>query len=135
MVGPPPPPPPGPPPPPIGGLQLGGAGGAKSGVDPRNALLSSIQKGAKLKKVVTVDKSGPLIQGKISGTPGNSVGNNNSTIGSSSANTNFGNSGNRVANGGPKLGGIFEGMSTMPKLKPVAGRGTFYIFICIKLFI
>lgn len=38
--------------------------------DPRNALLGQIQKGAKLKKVQTVDKSGPLIAGKAVGDSG-----------------------------------------------------------------
>lgn len=38
--------------------------------DPRNALLGQIQKGTKLKQVKTVDKSAPLIAGKITGDPG-----------------------------------------------------------------
>lgn len=38
--------------------------------DPRNALLGQIQKGAKLKKVQTVDKSGPLVAGKAVGDSG-----------------------------------------------------------------
>ena len=59
---PPPPPPPGPPPPPLLGALFKPS--SNSGGDNRNALLSSIQKGAKLKKTVTVDKSGPLISGK-----------------------------------------------------------------------
>lgn len=68
MAIPPPPPPgppapPGPPPPPIGGLKLGGSKGG--GGDQRSALLQSIQKGTKLKKTVTVDKSGPAISGKV----------------------------------------------------------------------
>lgn len=60
-----------PPPPPPGALpkakpvQLGKIGGGNPN-DNRNALLSSIQKGTKLKKTVTVDKSGPLIPGKTS---------------------------------------------------------------------
>lgn len=56
---PPPPPPPAPVPPPV--LAPFKPSG---GVPDKNALLASIQKGAKLKKTVTVDKSGPLIAGK-----------------------------------------------------------------------
>lgn len=66
MPGPPPPPPPGPPPPPLMSLpKMGGGGGG--GPDDRGALLKSIRQGAKLKKTVTVDKSAPLIQGKLRG--------------------------------------------------------------------
>lgn len=42
---------------------------SSGGGDPRNALLGQIQKGAKLKKTVTVDKSGPLVAGKVAGDP------------------------------------------------------------------
>lgn len=113
-IPPPPPGPPGPPPPPpIGGLKLGAFSDNKSssGGDTRSALLQSIQKGAKLKKTVTIDKSGPILSGKVANTsaapsrppPPTAIG-------------------STVTNGMPKLGGIFEGMSSMPKLKPVAGR-------------
>lgn len=120
-MGVPPPPPPGPPaplgppPPPMGGLKLGGMGGG--GGDMRGALLQSIQKGAKLKKTVTVDKSAPAIAGKVSGS-GN-VGNvtQSNTVKSPS------NNGSMTNGGNAKLGGIFEGMSKMPTLKPVGGRG------------
>ena len=58
MPGPPPPPPPGMmPPPPPAPMSLPKAG--KS--DDRAALLKSIQKGAKLKKAVTNDRSAPVI--------------------------------------------------------------------------
>lgn len=72
MPGPPPPPPgpPGPPPPPMGGMNLAkksSSNSAGGGGDMRGALLSQIQKGAKLKKVTTVDKSTPLGAGKIAG--------------------------------------------------------------------
>lgn len=73
MPGPPPPPPApmGPPPPPMSGMSpmkkpLGNLGGGNPG-DMRGALLGQIQKGTKLKKVTTVDKSGPLVAGKVSG--------------------------------------------------------------------
>lgn len=106
----PPPPPPGPPPPPM----FGGGGSAKKGSgDTRNALLQSIQQGAKLKKTVTVDKSGPLIGGKVS--TGNGQVNNNSSVKSPQINS--------QSNGQPKLAGIFGGLASMPKLKPVGERG------------
>lgn len=71
MPGPPPPPPgpPGPPPPPISGMNIAKKSSSSSagGADMRGALLSQIQKGAKLKKVTTVDKSTPLGAGRIAG--------------------------------------------------------------------
>lgn len=62
----PPPPPPGPPPPP---MMAPPKKFTPSGGDNRNALLGQIQKGAKLRKVTTVDKSAPLIAGKVAGEP------------------------------------------------------------------
>ena len=64
MPGPPPPPPPMMAPPKKAFIAAAPGGG---GGDPRNALLGQIQKGAKLKKVTTVDKSSPLGVGKIAG--------------------------------------------------------------------
>lgn len=55
----PPPPPPAAPPPPVFTAPKGG------GPDDRGALLKSIRQGAKLKKTVTVDKSAPMIPGKL----------------------------------------------------------------------
>lgn len=81
--------------------------------DGRNALLQSIQKGAKLKKTVTVDKSAPVIQGKVAASSVSAGG----PVAPASA-------GSGDSNGaGPKLGGIFGGLSSMPKLKPVGSRG------------
>lgn len=65
MPPPPPPPPPGPPPPPA--LNLAPPKLNKNEGQARNALLDSIQSGKKLKKAshLTVDKSGPLLDGKL----------------------------------------------------------------------
>ncbi|XP_031640172.1 verprolin isoform X2 [Contarinia nasturtii] len=125
MAIPPPPPAPGPPPPPIGNLKLGAPAFGKSsgGADPRSALLLSIQKGAKLKKTTTVDKSGPLGVGRIADA-NNSTSSSNARTNSSGAPTRPPppNGSSAQINGTPKLKGIFEGLSSMPKLKPVGGR-------------
>lgn len=118
---PPPPGPPGPPPPPIGGLKLGPPAKSSGGGDTRSALLQSIQKGAQLKKTVTNDKSAPLISGKVSSNSSNSGNSSNNSSTNSGPPRLTGSSGS-VSNGMPKLGGMFEGMSTMPKLKPVGAR-------------
>ena len=57
---PPPPPPPGPPPPPSAPVSTGPPPKTKN----RGALLSQIHKGAKLKKTVTNDRSGPTLDSK-----------------------------------------------------------------------
>ncbi len=60
----PPPPPPAPPPPPPMAGQSGPPKLTKSGPADRNALLSQIRGGAKLKKAVEVnDRSSPIIDG------------------------------------------------------------------------
>lgn len=117
----PPPPPPGPPPPPVPKLNLGGGGGGGGG-DSRNALLLSIQKGAKLKKTVTVDKSGPAVAGRVAGSATNNSNSSSSNGEQRRAGGGVPGGGSVAANGsggGPKLAGIFGGMSEMPKLKPV----------------
>ena len=58
-----------PPPPPMGPIKKAFVPAApiSGGGDMRNALLGQIQKGAQLKKVKTVDKSGAIGAGKIAG--------------------------------------------------------------------
>lgn len=121
----PPPPPPGPPPPPMLNLNLGG--GDNSG-QARNALLQSIQTGTKLRPTKTVDKSKPVIPGKLNDVSSASSLSKSASphaIGSSST---IGRSHNKRDEPAPqRLGGLFEGMATMPRLKPV-GRGGKYCF-------
>lgn len=116
-------------------LNLAKLGGGDNAGNARNALLQSIQQGAKLKKVQTVDKSGPMISGKVAttagGRPGSGSGGGSNHIASSHAvgsSRTIGRSSSKRADeaaipNGPKLGGLFEGMATMPRLKPVGGRG------------
>lgn len=126
---PPPPGPPGPPPPPIGGLKLGASAGA-GGADPRSALLSSIQQGMKLRKTVTVDKSGPVGAGRIPNAGASNSNNSTANSGapsrppppSSASSSAGGGAAPQHADGMPKLGGIFGELTRMPKLKPVGTR-------------
>lgn len=121
-----------PPPPPIANLKLAPSGNNKAsagGADPRSALLQSIQKGAKLKKTVTVDKSGPILAGKVSNAtaapPSSTRSISNNAAAGAGAGAANGSNAAQTNNGMQKLGGIFEGMSSMPKLKPVLGRSKF----------
>ncbi|KAL3268781.1 hypothetical protein HHI36_007879 [Cryptolaemus montrouzieri] len=109
MPGPPPPPPVAPPPPMLGTPPVFNAPKAS---DDRAALLKSIQKGAKLKKTVTNDKSAPMIGNKTG-----KVTNNNSSQPVNNGGSNFGIS---SAPNGMALGGLFAG--GMPKLKPTKNR-------------
>ncbi|CAB4435883.1 unnamed protein product [Rhizophagus irregularis] len=105
MPGPPPPPPPppppsasAPPPPPAG----------------RNALLDDIQKGKRLKKTVTNDRSAPVVEGKktsVSSTGGGRARSSSASGGS-----------NNVTAAVPGMGGLFVG--GMPKLKSRGGIDT-----------
>ncbi|KAF8216277.1 hypothetical protein K438DRAFT_1953239 [Mycena galopus ATCC 62051] len=65
---PPPPPPPGPPPPPMAPpAPLAAPAAAPAAPGDVSALMKSIQGGMKLRKAVTVDKSGPPVSGKVLG--------------------------------------------------------------------
>ena len=122
---PPPPPPPGPPKPPPapqGGRAPSNKGGG--GATDRNDLLKSIQQGKALKKTVTNDRSGPIVEGK------NNNNNNHRTAGPGAGDSSRNGRGNQNSsdnNGGsapaprlPGIGGLFgEGF---PKLKPTGSN-------------
>lgn len=87
--------------------------------------MNSIQKGTKLKKAVTVDKSGPMISGRVT--------NDGAALSNSSRlmrppKNEFENV-NTIGPMKPKLTGIFEGLSEMPRLKPVGSRSEKNYFI------
>ncbi|KAJ3385455.1 WAS/WASL-interacting protein member 1 [Lobulomyces angularis] len=103
MPGPPPPPPPGAPPPP----QNSGPIAAK----PKN-LLSQIEKGAKLKKTVTNDRSGAVIEPP----KGQSVSSGNSPGQFKKPYNSGGQTSQTTQSSSPQLGGLFAG--GIPKLKP-----------------
>lgn len=100
-----------PPPPPMGGFKLDIAKppSIAGGGDPRSALLSSIQKGAKLKKVTTNDKSGVVGAGQVTGA---------TASGSNAASSSVGGGGGpsrppppkQISSDAPKLSGLFEGI-------------------------
>ncbi|XP_003701269.1 uncharacterized protein LOC100877645 [Megachile rotundata] len=102
-----------PPPPPVFNASNSGAGDQD-----RSLLLQSIRAGKSLKKTVTVDKSAPIVSGRVKAETGNSSSSNNRENNNSSAMT----TGiNNSSNGGPiGLGGLFS--SGMPKLKPTGLR-------------
>lgn len=95
-------------------------GGGSNGGQVRNMLLADIAKGKKLKKTVTVDKSAPMISGKVANNSSNTshVHSGSQTLSRKSNNS------STVSMNGPKLGGIFGDMATMPRLKPVGSRTT-----------
>ncbi|KAJ6225142.1 hypothetical protein RDWZM_003687 [Blomia tropicalis] len=110
MSAPPPPPPPsygGPPPPPpptFGTSSKGGGGG-------RAALLADIRGGARLKKAVTNDRSGPLLNNKPSAATAPSNGTNSGSRSGSSGS---------VASTPLNLGGLFA--NGIPKLKATGSK-------------
>lgn len=99
-------------------------GKSSGGGDARSALLASIQQGKKLKKTTTVDKSEPLAAGRISDA-------NNSNARSNLSAPSRPPPPNNGMNGA--LRGPFEGMSVMPKLKPVGGRSKFIKFSITRI--
>ncbi|KAM9927070.1 hypothetical protein OXX59_002775, partial [Metschnikowia pulcherrima] len=106
MAGPPPPPPP---PPPMGAPSLDIPGPPTKMPAGRDALLGDIQKGMRLKKTVTVDKSKPLL-----GTKPSSVSAGGPPMPSGAT---PGGNGAPAVSMAPQLGDIFAG--GMPKLKSV----------------
>ncbi|KAF9107355.1 WAS/WASL-interacting protein member 1 [Mortierella sp. GBA35] len=122
MPAPPPPPPlppgggPPPPPPPPGGGPPTASTELPAPSKDRNALLSQIQSGARLKKAVTNDRSGPVVS-----TPKSSIGGAGALPrppaigGNSAAAAGASTAGAGGGGGPPQLGGLFAG--GMPKLK------------------
>ncbi|NWU63550.1 WIPF1 protein, partial [Pterocles burchelli] len=114
------PPPPAPPPPPT--LALANTEKpslSRSEQAGRNALLSDITKGKKLKKTVTNDRSAPILD-KPKGPGGGGSGGFGGGGGGSSGGFGGGSGGSFGGSGPPGLGGLFQ--AGMPKLRSAASR-------------
>ncbi|NWI84194.1 WIPF1 protein, partial [Dryoscopus gambensis] len=114
------PPPPAPPPPPT--LALANTEKpslSRSEQAGRNALLSDITKGKKLKKTVTNDRSAPILD-KPKGSGGGGGGGFGGGGGGSGGSFGGGSGGSFGGGGPPGLGGLFQ--AGMPKLRSAASR-------------
>ena len=103
---------PGPPPPPAPPMPAAGKSQAPAPV-PVNALLKQIQKGTRLKKAETNDRSSPIVDSaKPAAVPKSSAAPSNSGSAMKPSPS---------TSGGPQMGGLFAG--GMPQLKPVNTSG------------